>query len=220
VTASRVFIVDDEPICAKSMSGLLQEEGYFVEIFPSAEAFLEREPYTGVGCLLLDLNLPGMSGVTLLETLRRKPLTTPIIIVTGVGDIPESVRTIKLGAVDFLRKPIKTQTLVAAIEQALPSSRRIQPFCSRLATLSPREREVLDAMLLGLLNKQIAVKLGISEKTTKIHRGHIMEKLGVPSLPELVRRWVESGLPLREHAKEPLSGPSSAATAGPPPAKS
>jgi FixJ family two-component response regulator len=193
---SIVFIVDDEAMFTTTVETILRQDGFAVETFSSAEAFLEREPYTGVGCLLLDLALPGMDGMTLLETLRQRPLTTPIIILTGNGDIPASVRSMKQGAMDFLTKPIPNGELIRAVEEALALSRRIQPFCKRLGSLTPREWQVLEGMLYGLLNKQIATRLGISVKTTKVHRGRIMDKLAIPSLPELVRRWVESRLPM------------------------
>ncbi|NLI75549.1 MAG: response regulator transcription factor [Candidatus Riflebacteria bacterium] len=207
MTPPLIFLIDDEPLFAQPLSLMLRQESFDVEVFASAEDFLAREPYLGVGCLLLDLTLPGMDGNTLLEALQKRPMTTPIIILSGTGDIAATVRSMKHGAMNFLTKPIQKEDLLRAIGEAVALSRRIQPFCSRLATLTPRERDVLDAMLLGLLNKQIASRLGISEKTTKIHRGRIMEKLSVPSLPELVRLWVECGLPLG-------TGAGSAATPG------
>ncbi|RCK77782.1 MAG: DNA-binding response regulator [Candidatus Ozemobacter sibiricus] len=191
----RVFLIDDDPFFSSMASSLLQELGYVVEMSASAEEFLARPPYHGVGCILLDLVLPGLSGTSLLDSLRDWPLCTPIIVLTGNGDIPATVQSLKNGALNFLTKPIEREELQRSISEAIDLSRRIQPFCQRLLTLTPREREVLEGILNGLLNKQIALRLGISEKTTKIHRGRLMEKLNVRSLPELVRLWVECRFP-------------------------
>jgi len=206
----RVFIIDDEQALANTLKQMLAGQGYLVEIFSSAEEFQAREPYGGVGCILLDLVLPGMDGFTLLDALRRSPMTTPIIIMTGEGDIPASVRSIKKGAMDYLAKPFSQPELQRVVAEALAQSRRVQPFISRLNTLSPREREVLESMLHGLLNKQIASRLGISEKTIKIHRGSIMKKLCVPSFPDLVRWWVEIGMTLSPNQANDQTPPSPA----------
>jgi FixJ family two-component response regulator len=211
-----IIIIDDDELFSDALATMLKENSYAVETYPTAEDFLARQPYAGIGCILLDLGLPGMHGSFLLETLRRRPLTTPILIITGEGGIPDSVKSIRNGALDFLTKPLRKEDLLRAIGTAIAASHRVQPFCSKLLTLTPREWQVLEAMLWGLLNKQISARLEISEKTTKIHRSRILEKLGVPNLPELLRKWVEIGLPLDSLPGVVPHGPTSGPTQCPP----
>ena len=189
-----VFLVDDDPSVRKGLSRLLQSAGFRVEAFASAEAFLKRESPERGGCLVLDMRMPGVNGFELQEALAGVVGSLPIIFITGHGDIPMSVRAMKKGAVDFLSKPFDEQALLAAIAVALARDKaareqrvKTQGIRSRAKTLTPREREVMRGVVAGLLNKQIADELGISEKTVKVHRGRVMMKMAVKSVAELVR---------------------------------
>jgi FixJ family two-component response regulator len=190
-----VFIVDDDPSIRKALTRLIKSAGYDVTSFTSAREFLDRpksdEP---PGCLVLDVRMPGLSGLDLQAELQNASTTLPIVFMTGHGDIPMSVRAMKAGAVDFLPKPIKDTELLRAIEQArsraaqeYAATRELQSIRRRLETLTPREREVMALVVRGLLNKQIAFELGTVEKTIKVHRARVMEKMQVESLAELVR---------------------------------
>jgi FixJ family two-component response regulator len=188
-----VFVVDDDASVRKALSRLLRATGFTVEVFASATEFLERPVFEEVGCILLDIRMPGPSGLDLQNRLADENRPLPIVFITGHGDIPTSVKAMKKGAVDFLTKPIDEGELLAAVQIALDKSRAVQKTrmalkeaADRLRALSPREREVAVLVIRGLLNKQIAGKLGISVPTVKIHRGRIMRKLSVGSMPELI----------------------------------
>ena len=193
-TSAIVFVVDDDASMRTGLSRLLCSAGYQCEAFESAEAFLRRERHPGLGCLVLDLRMPQMTGLELQERLGRLGYHLPIIFLTGHGDIPHSVQAVKHGAVNFLTKPVDEEALLPSIKEALARSRQLlaaaneeTAILQRTETLSPREFEVMQRVIAGALNKQIAAHLGIAEKTVKIHRGQVMEKMGVHSVAELVR---------------------------------
>jgi RNA polymerase sigma factor (sigma-70 family) len=196
-----VFIVDDDLSFRNSLERLLRSVGLRVETFASADAFLERPPYDGPCCLVLDVRMPGMSGLDLQEALTIAEDPIPIIFITAHGDIAMSVRAMKRGAMDFLPKPVHDQDLLEAIQQAIDrdvharAQRAItQRIRQRLQSLTPRQREVLSLVVAGLLNKQIAAVLGMSERTVKMHRAHIMEKMQVHSVAQLVSQADRIGL--------------------------
>jgi FixJ family two-component response regulator len=190
-----VFVVDDDASVRKALARLIRSAGYQVNTFASAREFLDRikadqEP----GCLVLDVRMPGLSGLDLQHELQSADISLPIVFMTGHGDIPMSVRAMKAGAVDFLPKPVKDAELLRAIEQARTraaqehaAATERQNILRRLETLTPRERDVMALVVRGLLNKQIAFELGTVEKTIKVHRARVMEKMQVESLAELVR---------------------------------
>jgi len=189
-----IFVVDDDASVRKSLARLLGSHGLTVETFDSAEQFLRREPYGGTGCIILDVRMPGLSGIALHDELARTDYHVPVIFITGHGDIPMGVEAMKKGASDFLPKPFEESQLLDAVNRALEKSAHdradrteAERARMRIDRLTPREREVLPYIIAGMLNKQIAFKLDIAEKTIKVHRGHIMEKLGVDSVVELVR---------------------------------
>lgn len=188
-----VFVVDDDLSVREALSSLIRSVGLRVETYPSAAAFLEAERPPGVACLILDVRMPGLSGLELQSRMAQSGPAIPIIFITGHGDIPMTVRAIKAGAVEFLPKPFRDQDLLDAIAQSLAQARAAQQaraatqaVRARFETLTPREREVLALMVQGLRNKQSADRLGISEVTVKVHRHHVMEKMGARSLPMLV----------------------------------
>lgn len=196
-----VFIIDDDASVRKSLSRLLRSAGYAVEIFPSAEEFLAREHFDGVGCIVLDVQMPGLSGMDLQEELSKADYHMPIIFVTGHGDIPMSVQAMKKGAVDFLTKPFDDKELLKAIESAIQKDgqarteyHEVQNIRSRIELLTAREYEVFRYVIAGMPNKQIALELQIAEKTVKVHRGRVMEKLGADSVAELVRLSEKAGI--------------------------
>jgi len=196
-----VFIVDDDPAVLKSLSRLLRASQVNVVTFGSPQEFLERyDPHTP-GCLVLDVAMPGLNGLELQEALRVKGSAIPVIFLTGHGDIPMSVQAIKGGALDFLTKPVHDKDLLKAVEGALEKDRierqsraELADIHDRLATLTPREREVLIHVVSGQLNKQIAYDLGTVEKTIKVHRARVMEKMKVGSVAELVRLTERAGI--------------------------
>jgi RNA polymerase sigma factor (sigma-70 family) len=191
-----VFLVDDDASVRKALARLIRASGYPVQAFGSALEFLEflRANDQNTACLILDVRMPGLSGIDLQRALSANQTLLPIIFITGHGDIPMGVQAIKDGAVDFLPKPVKDSVLLEAIERALSRAERefharqeTESIQKRLATLTPREREVMALIVKGLMNKQIAFKLGTVEKTVKVHRARVIEKMAVESLPELVR---------------------------------
>jgi len=196
-----VFIVDDDPAVLKSLSRLLRASQVNVVTFGSPQEFLERYDPHAPGCLVLDVAMPGLNGLELQEALRVKGSAIPIIFLTGHGDIPMSVQAIKGGALDFLTKPVHDKDLLKAVEAALEKDRierqtraELDDIQERLATLTPREREVLIHVVSGQLNKQIAYDLGTVEKTIKVHRARVMEKMKVGSVAELVRLAERAGI--------------------------
>jgi len=196
VTDECVFVVDDDDSVRRSLSRLIRSAGWRVETFPTAKSFLEYTPPNRPGCLVLDLQLPGMSGLELQRSLVQAGRDIPIVFITGHGDVPSSVRAMKGGAVDFLQKPFDDQELLDCIARALGRSReqRVKRaeravLQARFDTLTPREREVLMLVVAGKLNKQIAGDLGNAEKTVKIHRGRVMAKMQAGSVAELVRMF-------------------------------
>jgi FixJ family two-component response regulator len=194
--AGRVFLVDDDASVRRAISRLIKSAGYAVQAFASAGDFLDqwRIGYEPPTCLVLDVRMPGLSGLDLQDALQAAHAALPVIFITGHGDIPMSVQAMKQGAVDFLPKPVKDQELLRAIEQALERSSHdhaarteLEAAQRRMKTLTPRECEVMALVVRGLLNKQIAFELGTVEKTVKVHRARVMEKMKVRSLAELVR---------------------------------
>jgi len=199
---STVFLVDDDPSVRKALTRLIKSAGYQARAFGSAREFLDvrLEPEFSA-CLVLDIRMPGLTGLDLQNELQAVNANLPIIFITGHGDIPMSVRAMKAGAVDFLSKPVKDADLLSAIEQALARAARqsaerleLAEIRNRFERLTPREREVLEHVVSGQLNKQIAFDLGTVEKTVKVHRARVMEKMGVQSLAELVRIAERAGI--------------------------
>jgi FixJ family two-component response regulator len=197
-----VFVIDDDPGVLRALTRLLSASGFQARAFPSAAAFLEAHDPATPGCLVLDLALPGLDGLELQQALTVSDCARPIVFITGRGDIPTSVRAMKAGAVDFLTKPVNDEDLVAAVRNAVEMDRlaraaqaELASLELRLRTLTPREREVLSHVVAGRLNKQIAADLGTVEKTIKVHRARIMEKMAVRSLADLVRIAERLGIP-------------------------
>jgi FixJ family two-component response regulator len=210
-TAPTVFVVDDTPEIRTALTRLLGAVGYEVRAFESAEHFLEEHDAEVPGCLLLDISLPGLSGIELQQQLVSSQCGCPIVFITGVADIQTSVHAMKEGAIDFLTKPIDDARLFAAVGQALRrdaeqrKERAIRrAFDERLQTLTPRERDVMELVTRGRLNKQIAWDLGIGEKTVKVHRKHVMSKMAVRSVADLVRLSARLGMcrPIKTSASD------------------
>jgi FixJ family two-component response regulator len=192
--SAMVFVIDDDPDVRASIQGLLKSAGLRSEAFETAEQFLNNEPADGPSCLILDISLPGISGLDFQQKLRNANRQIPIIFITGHGDVPMTVKAMKSGALEFLTKPFDDKELLTAVEQALDRDSATREFQahlhalrSRYQTLTPREQEVLRLVVSGLLNKQIAASLGISEITIKVHRGRVMHKMNAGSLAELVK---------------------------------
>ena len=203
MTESRfvVFLVDDDPGVLRGLTRILEAKGYEVQAFASATDFLARHDRSIPGCAVLDVSMPDLDGLALQKAMNADGFARPVIFITGVGDIPTSVQAMKAGAVDFLTKPVKTAQLMAAV--ALADKKEVLAFAHRsdlaainlqLATLTPREREVLTHVIAGRLNKQIAADLGTVEKTIKLHRGRMMHKLDVRTVADLVRFAERAGI--------------------------
>jgi len=191
---SHVFVVDDDRSVRTSLATLLEAEEYVVETFASAAEYLTRVPYAGPTCLVLDVQLPGLDGISVQQQLMQEGRMEQIVFITGHGDIPMGIGAMKRGAVDFLPKPFSDEDLLSAVAKALARSAENQRQRGevvesrvRLAKLTPREYEVLRLVITGLLNKQIAAELGIKLRTIKTHRARVMQKMGVVSVAELVR---------------------------------
>lgn len=196
-----VFIVDDDDGVRRALERLIRSVGLDVETFRSAQEFLDRDPPERPSCVVTDVRMPGLSGLDLQEALAEAGLPMSIIFMTGHGTVPMTVRAMKAGAADFLQKPVDEQVLLDAIHHALErdgqerADRELQAeIVRRIATLTPREREVFALVVRGMLNKQIAAELGASEKTIKVHRGRVMQKMEADSLAELVRLAERSGV--------------------------
>jgi len=188
-----VFVVDDDPSVRRALRRLIESVELNVETFAAADEFLDGYDPARPGCLVLDVRMPGVSGLDLQETLASREVLLPVIFITGYGDVPTTVRAMKGGAVDFIEKPFNEQVLLDAIHRAIEQDARLRreraeraEILSRVARLTPREREVLTRVVAGKMNKQIAAELGTSEKTIKVHRARVMSKMQAESLAELV----------------------------------
>ena len=196
-----IFVVDDDPSVLRAVERLLRAEGMNVVPFASPDQFLQQCDLTAHGCVLLDIAMPGLNGLDLQRSLVDRGSTLPIVFLTGRGDIPTSVSAMKQGAIDFLTKPVNADQLMPAIHTAIARDRAAQAARAlaieiqrRIATLTPREYEVFQHVISGQLNKQTAAELGTAEKTIKVHRARVMEKLQVKSLAELVRLAERAGI--------------------------
>lgn len=203
-----VFVVDDDPLVRDSVADLLAAAGFAAQTYGSATEFIQAKRPDASACLILDIELPDLSGLDLQADLAKSGIEVPIIFLTGHGDIPKTVRAMKAGAVEFLTKPFRMEELVDAVRQALVRDGDLRKQRSetlvlreRLGTLTPRERQVLALVVAGRLNKQIAGELGTTELTIKVHRGRVMHKMNAASLADLVR--------MAEKLKISLSPPSS-----------
>jgi FixJ family two-component response regulator len=203
-----VFVIDDDPSVRDALNSLIRSVGLRVEVFGSAEDFLQRERLNVPSCLVVDVRLPGMSGLALQRHLAQAKIRTPIIFITAHGDVPMSVRAMKAGAVEFLTKPFRDQDLLDAIQLALEQDRarlqretEIAVLRERFDALTLRERDVLPLVVAGRMNREIAAELGISEITVKVHRASIMRKMRAESLVELVKMAARLDPPQRHRAK-------------------
>ncbi len=196
----RVFVVDDEGISLRAVERLLRSHGYLVSTFSSPKAFLEQLPYPGPACLVLDMSMPELTGLQVQDSIALKEMALPTVFLSGASDVPGTAQAMRKGAIDFLVKPIDDQTLLESVSRALDAAieisrrrREEDQDSERLARLTKRERQVCDLIAKGLLNKQIAYELGISEKTVKLHRGRVMRKLDLDSVAAVV--WLLSRRP-------------------------
>jgi len=192
--AATVLVVDDDASVRKALTRLIRSAGWEAKAFASAREFLDQGPPAGPGCLVLDVRMPGLNGLDLQAEMTARNLQTPIIFLTGHGDVPLSVKAMKGGALDFLTKPFKDKDLLGVIKEALQKDARLQvaqmekaEIQGRIRSLTPREREVLFLVVKGKMNKEIADALGTAERTVKVHRGRVMHKMQVQSVAELVR---------------------------------
>ena len=198
-----VFVVDDDSSVRKSLSRLLQSAEYQMEAFPSASDFLARPLHPGPSCVIIDVQMPGLNGLAFQEALIQRRRQEQLVFITGHGNIPMCAKAMKAGAVDFLPKPIKSAELLKCVDRALQQSAEQRERATEKAEarrlldlLTPREFEVMQMLLTGMLNKQVGAELGMAEKTVKLHRGRIMHKIGVFSVAELVRVAANAGVTL------------------------
>jgi FixJ family two-component response regulator len=189
-----LYVVDDDPMVLRSVGRVLRSAGFEVETFPSGQAFLAHPPAAGPSCVVLDVRMPGLTGLDLQEALSARKRPVAIVFISGASDIPSSVRAMKAGAVDFLTKPYSPDELLDAVRRAIARNAseravhaRAAAIAGRVETLTPREAEVLSLVVSGRLNKQIAGTMGITEKTVKVHRARVMAKMQADSVAELVR---------------------------------
>jgi two-component system response regulator FixJ len=197
----KVYVIDDDEAMRDSLNFLLDSAGYEVTLFDSALKFLEALPGLAFGCVVSDVRMPGLDGIELLKRIKADHSTFPIVIMTGHGDVPLAVEAMKLGAVDFLEKPFEDDRLIGmietAIQQAEPAARSealTQDIAARVASLSPRERQVMNGLIAGLSNKLIARDYDISPRTIEVYRANVMTKMQANSLSELVRLAMRAGL--------------------------
>jgi FixJ family two-component response regulator len=200
---ARVFLVDDDPAVLKALSRLLRSAGYDPQAFKSAADFMTTYHPDSPGCLVLDLSMPELTGLDLQHWLAQTKSPLPVIFLSGRGDVPTSVKAMKDGALDFLTKPVDEKALLRTVESALQRDTEVRgkraeetALLTRLGSLTPREREVMEGVVLGKLNKQIAAELGTVEKTVKVHRARVMQKMGAESVAELVRMAERVGISL------------------------
>jgi len=196
-----IYVVDDDEAVRDSLSFLLEARGYTVRSFASARDFLAAAPTLRPGCLITDIRMPEMDGLEMQRQLAARSFNFPLIVITGHGDVPLAVRAMRAGAIDFIEKPFAVEAILASIEAALARLAKTgeddpvtATATARLASLSPREREVLQGLLAGLPNKSIAYDLAISPRTVEIHRARVMDKMGAKSLSELIRLSLAAGL--------------------------
>lgn len=202
---SIVFVIDDDESVRRALRRLIHSIGLQVELFGSAQEFLQRPRPDVPSCMILDVRLPGISGLDFQRRLAESKIDIPIIFITGHGDIPMTVRAMKAGAVEFLPKPFNDQDLIDATHQALERDRvrrqqeaEVATLRERFESLTPREQEVLPWVISGLLNKQIAAEIGTAEATVKVHRSQLMHKMGAESLADLVRMAEKIGIPVKK----------------------
>src|SRR5579863_6134926 len=203
-----IFLIDDDLSVREGLTGLIESVGLPVQAFGSALEFLALKPVDVEGCVVLDINMPGMNGLELQRQMNDSGISLPVIFLTGHGDIPMTVHALKAGAVHFLTKPVREDELMNAIRQALANDRKarseraeIRKLRERFDSLGPRERQVMQLVASGLLNKQIAHELGVSERTIKLHRGQVMRKMGAESLADLVKQAEKLG-PVRSRERK------------------
>lgn len=202
MTEPTVFIVDDEAEVRDALKLLMDSVGLAAETFASAQEYLDQFDAHRFGCLVLDIRMPGMSGLELQERLFKEPLHPPMVIITGHGDVPMAVRALQAGAVDFIEKPFRDQVLLDSVHRAITrdaeqrgEASRLADIEARLQRLTPREREVLDLIMTGMRNKVIAVELGVSQSTVEAHRSKVMEKMEAKTLSDLMRMMLSISKP-------------------------
>ena len=200
-TDTTIFIVDDDPSARKGLLWLVRSAGWQGEAFASARAFLARPAFSGTGCVILDVRMPGMTGLQLRDLMTAQNISLPVVFLTGHGDLPMGVDSMKKGAVDFLQKPVDDEALLQAIHRAVERHaaaqthrQELERIQARHQRLTPREREVLEYVISGWLNKQIAAELQIAERTVKVHRKSVMQKMQASSVAELVRQCETAGI--------------------------